>query len=309
MTVAAATPLRSAVVVGGAGAVGTMFADRLAGSGVEVRILDRVAPPPAASTGHLAFHHGDVLRLDAATLAGLHGADAVLLALPEAAAVQAVTALAPALAPGTLLVDTLSVKAPFAAALRAAGAAHLEAVGLNPMFAPMLGFVGRPVAAVVLRGGVRTQRLLELVESWGGRVVRTTPEEHDRLMAAGQALTHAAVLAFGVALAELDVDIADLTRIAPPPHAMMLGLLARIAAGTPTVYWDVQAANPQAPAARAALARGLRRIAAMVQLSDERAFEHLLLDIREFFGDELTGHGQACARAVEAISRQPSVAP
>ena len=55
------------------------------------------------------------------------------------------------------------------------------------------------------------------------------------------------------ALAELDIDIADLDRIAPPPHAALLSLLARITSGAPEVYWDVQAANPYAPAARHAL--------------------------------------------------------
>ena len=56
-----------------------------------------------------------------------------------------------------------------------------------------------------------------------------TADQHDRLAAASQALTHATVLAFGLALAELQVDVADLGRIAPPPHTTLLSLLARIA--------------------------------------------------------------------------------
>jgi prephenate dehydrogenase len=107
-------------------------------------------------------------------------------------------------------------------------------------------------------------------------VVTVTADQHDRVSAASQALTHAAVIAFGAALAELDVDIADLDRMGPPPHTALLSLLARIASGAPEVYWDVQAANPHAPAARRALARGVSQLTGVVEDGDRAAFGDLL---------------------------------
>lgn len=179
----------------------------------------------------------------------------MFLAVPEQAALSAIKPLTGLLRPGTLLVDTLSVKTPLIKQVRESASA-LEVVSLNPMFAPSLGIEGRPVATLVVNEGPRGLELLRLIEGWGGRVVLVDEHDHDRLAAASQALTHAAVLGFGLAMSQLDVDIKELRAIAPPPAAMLLALLARITAGSPEVYWDVQAANPEAPAAREALAGG-----------------------------------------------------
>src|SRR5205085_3465088 len=116
----------------------------------------------------------------------------------------------------TLLADTVTVKSRVAAAVRAARRG--DSVSLSPMFAPSLGIAGRPVVAVVIHDGPRARELLRLVSAWGGRVVSLGAERHDRLTAATQVLTHACVLAFRLALSELDLDVDELTSVAPPPY-------------------------------------------------------------------------------------------
>ncbi len=203
-----------------------------------------------------------------------------------------------------MLAETLSVQGRVAAALHShtGGAGGVEAVGLNPMFAPVLGFPGRPVLAVVVRDGPAARELLGLVGGWGGRVRIVSAEEHDQLAGATQALTHAAVLAFGLGLAELGADVPALAGIAPPPHVALLALLARIASGSPDVYWDVQAANPHAERARAALSGGLRRVAALVDGTDEAGFTAALAELRTLFGPSLPRHRDDCTRIFEALN-------
>jgi 4-amino-4-deoxyprephenate dehydrogenase len=263
------------VVAGGSGAVGSLFAERLQESGNDVAIVDLTVPGPAHSV--TCFVRGDVGNPGAEVTDLIRTADAVLLSVPEPVALVAVDRLAGALRPGALIADTLSVKTAVVPALRAAAiVAGAEALSLNPMFAPSLGFAGHPVASVVVRDGRRGRALRDLIEQWGARVVTVTADQHDRVAAAAQVLTHAAVIAFGAALDELGVDIADLDRMGPPPHTALLSLLARIASGAPEVYWDVQAANPHAPAARRALARGVSQLAGVVEDGDRTAFGDLL---------------------------------
>ncbi len=292
--------LRRGVVAGGAGAVGSLFADRLSRSGVAVCIADRSAP---ARPGHDAARVllGDITDPGPELKAEIAAADLVLLAVPEPVALAAINPLAGALRPGALLADTLSVKARVADAVRTM-TTRAEAVSINPMFAPSLGFAGRPVAAVVVRDGPRGRALLDLIGTWGARIVVVTADQHDRLAAASQALTHATVLAFGLALAELQVDVADLGRIAPPPHATLLSLLARIASGTPEVYWDVQAANPYAPSARAALARGVSRLTQLLDQGDEAAFIAVLSGLGGGLGPALGCYRETCARIFRAMN-------
>ena len=293
---------RRCVVVGGAGAVGGMFADLLAGAGAEVRVVDVAR---GDHDGRHAFTRGDVTAIDARLGAQLRGADAVVLAVPADAAEQALPGVAARLRPGALLADTLSVKGGIAAAARR-HAAHLQVVSVNPLFAPSLGIAGRPLAAVVVHDGPQARALLRLLADAGGRVVEVTADEHDALAGAAQALPHAAVLAFGLALADLGVDVDRLAGLAPPPCQTLLALLARIAAGAPATYWDVQTANPHAAGARAALAGGLRRLATAIDRGDERAFGALLAQLD--LGDSAATYQELCSHIFDQVTPdQPKV--
>jgi 4-amino-4-deoxyprephenate dehydrogenase len=289
------------VVAGGSGAVGSLFAERLQGSGNDVVIVDLADPGPAHRV--TSFVRGNVGDPSAEVTDLVRTADAVLLSVPEPAALVAIDRLAPALRPDALIADTLSVKSTVVPALRAAAeAAGAEALSLNPMFAPSLGFAGHPVASVVVRDGQRGRALHDLIEQWGARVVTVTADQHDRVAAASQALTHAAVIAFGAALAEMDVDITDLDRIGPPPHTALLSLLARIASGAPEVYWDVQAANPYAPEARRALARGVSQLTDVVEDGDHAAFGDLLDRLCGVLGPHRDAYRKRSAKALRAMT-------
>ncbi len=280
------------VVAGGAGAVGTMFAELLLGAGADVCVVDR--SPPGHGAGPRTFERGDITAFGPRLEAELRRADLVLLAVPEDVAIAAAGRVASVLESGALLADTLSVKSPIVALLEAE-AAHLEALSLNPMFAPSLGIDGRAVAAVVVHDGPRTAQLLGLLRARGGRVVEVSAREHDELTAVTQALTHAAVLAFGLALEELDTDVDTLGELAPPPHLTLLAMLARIVSGQPATYRDVQAANPYAPQARAALASGVRRLADVIDSGDEADFDALVGQLGARLGRDGDHYRALCA--------------
>ena len=288
------------VVAGGAGAVGSLFAERLQESGNDVVIVDLATPVPAR--GVTRFVRGDISHPGAEVTDLVRAADAVLLSVPEPVALVAIDRLTGALRPDALIADTLSVKTTVVPALRAAVMVSGEALSLNPMFAPSLGFAGHPVASVVVRNGWRGRALRGLIEQWGARVVTVTADQHDRLAAAAQALTHAAVIGFGAALAELDVDIADLDRMGPPPHTALLSLLARIASGAPEVYWDVQAANPYAPAARRALSRGVSRLEGVVEDGNCEEFADLLDRLCGVLGPLRGTYRERSAQALRAMT-------
>jgi prephenate dehydrogenase len=288
------------VVAGGAGAVGGLMVDLLLGAGADVVAVDVAAPP-----AEVALIRGDVCAMDAGLVAEIGRADIVVLAVPERVALAAVPALAQELRPGALLVDTLSVKAGIVAALGAHGA-HLEAVSLNPLFAPALGLDGRAVAAVVVRDGPRARALLDAVGRGGGRVAEVGADEHDRVAAVTQALTHAAVLAFGLALDELDVAVEDLGAVATPPHLTLLALLARIASGQPETYWDVQAGNPHARRARTALAAGLATLADAADHGTGDDFAEILERARRSLGSAHEAYTRICEELF-VLARPPAL--
>lgn len=297
-----APPIGRVVIAGGSGAVGSLFADQLQESGNDVVIVDRDTPGPTHRVTR--FVRGDISDPGAEVADVVRTADALMLSVPEPVALAAIGRLVRTVRPDALIVDTLSVKSTVVPALHAAAviAGETQALSLNPMFAPSLGFAGHPVASVIVRDGRRVRTLLDLIEQWGARVVTVTADQHDRVAAAAQALTHAAVIAFGAALTELDVDVADLDRMGPPPHTALLSLLARIASGAPEVYWDVQAANPYAPAARRALSRGMSQLQAVVEDGNCEEFGDLLDRLCGMFGPLRGAYRERSAKGLRAMT-------
>ncbi|MBY4128515.1 prephenate dehydrogenase [Rhodococcus fascians] len=277
----------SVVVIGGSGAVGRLLVDLLRSDGLSVTVVDLHDARDANSPVTV----GDITSPDNGLGAALGRAATVILAVPESVALAADLT---AVRHEALLVETLSVKSGFARHVAATD--RLGAVvGINPMFAPSLGMAGRPVAAVVHREGRAAGGFLDRIVRWGGRVVLLDAARHDRLAAATQALTHASVLAFGLALAELNLPFDDIDAVGPPPHTTMLALVARITGGEPEVYWDVQAGNPHAAEARAALRRATKTLNEAVDSGSEAEFARLLTAAESALGGSGDRYRSVCA--------------
>jgi prephenate dehydrogenase len=278
-----------------------MFIPLLLSSGIRVTSVDIDYPGSGDEIEHVRYERGDIREPSGDVARLVAGADMVLLAVPEPVALAAVSPLASIMSAGALLADTLSVKSRIASLVREE-ARDLEAVSLNPMFNPSLGLAGRPVAAVVLADGPRTHALCDLLTLWGARVVPITAEDHDRLAATIQALTHSTVLAFGLALRELHPNVEQLRLLATPPLIAMLALLSRVTSGVPDVYWDIQVGNPEASAARAELQRSMDHLAVLTSAGDEEGFFTIFRELRDFLTENLESLPDVSARVFETVA-------
>jgi prephenate dehydrogenase len=225
------------------------------------------------------YLQADITRPDDALLQTIAGADCVAMCLPERAALSAAPAILDAMSRGALWLDTLSVKQHICGLLRSYEG-KLELVSINPMFAPSLGFADHSVAFVEISGGPKSQEFARTLRSLGATVETVTPETHDRLTAAIQVATHAAILSFGAVLLELTYDVEKALAIATPPHLMLLSLLKRLSAANPEVYWDIQHHHPHAASVRASLSCAVRALDSAAREDSPRAFEELFERIR-----------------------------
>jgi prephenate dehydrogenase len=287
------------VLLGANGAFGRTLARLLHSEGLGVTGVDLTpeAAEPAALASYLS---GDATAPSAEVLGALAGAGVVLASLHEDVALRALGAVLPALRPGALFVDTLSIKSGIAARV-AAVRGDIEHLGLNPLFGPSVGFAGQNVAAVSSRRGPRTAAFLALVEKWGSRVTVLSPEGHDRAMAAIQVATHAALVSFGAALHGLGFQVDELRHVTTPPHRLMLAALARLATGNPEVYWEIQHSNPFAAEARRALQDGVGRLVDVTGRGDAEAWRGLLGDCRQALGGEAEAFAALCAELFRKV--------
>jgi 4-amino-4-deoxyprephenate dehydrogenase len=244
------------VVLGALGQLGTLISCSLCESGVAVTLVD-TKPQNVGKLNGIAFMQSDVARMTPELRAAISSADCVCVCLPEKTTLQVVQSLTAAMRDGCLWLDTLSVKTGIMRATEMAGG-RLEVLSLNPLFAPAMGWVGGAVAAVEASPGPKSAFVKELLLSWGARLEVISAEEHDRLTAVIQVATHAAVLAFGATLLNLEFDLESVLRLATPPHRLLLTLLHRMTTQSAEVYWDIQAYHPLGAKVRQEMINALR---------------------------------------------------
>ncbi|MCR9278928.1 MAG: prephenate dehydrogenase/arogenate dehydrogenase family protein [Pseudomonadaceae bacterium] len=240
------------VILGAGGAIGRLVLSLLAGS--DCRGFDLDADPQRAIVG---AHATDNVVLDAVS-----DCAAVILCLPESAALDAIESLAPRLSSEQLLVDTLSIKSPFLTRCAELGL-RCQHVSINPMFAPDLDPSGRAIATLVPRQGRRANIFTELLAYSGATLVDIpdiSGDEHDRMTAALQVATHASILSFGLTLATLGYRANEASALWTPPHKTLLALLARIGTLSPEVYRDIQHEHPLAELVRSSAQSALQDI-------------------------------------------------
>ncbi|KAE9649336.1 prephenate dehydrogenase [Pseudomonas sp. PB105] len=279
---------QAVVVLGGAGLIGSLISRILKQYGYIVRVVDRRPPDSDCE-----FHEMDVTQPFNHSGAVFRDAIAVVFALPESVAVSAIAWVTRCLPSDAVMIPTCSVQGPFFKALKAA-APQQRFVGVNPMFSPKLSVQGRTVAVCV--EDVQTpQSFIErhLMEA-GMKVRRMTPAAHDELMALCQALPHAAILGFGMALAQSSVDLDIVAEVMPPPMRTMMALLSRILVNPPEVYWDIQLENDQATAQREALVQGLERLRENIVEQDYERFRSDLQSVSKVLGKRLNAGAVDC---------------
>ncbi|MBK7815138.1 MAG: prephenate dehydrogenase/arogenate dehydrogenase family protein [Rhodocyclaceae bacterium] len=193
------------VVVCGVGLIGGSFALALKSAGVvrEVVGLGRTPAPLEA-----ALRRGVIDRIAADWPDAMHGADLVLLGMPVGQMAPVMAALAPYLAPGTLVTDGGSTKADVVAVARTAlGARRAQFVPGHPIAGAEKSGVaaarddlyqGRRVVLTPLpeNAPADVARVRAAWEACGARVSELAPDEHDRVFAAVSHLPH--LLAFAL---------------------------------------------------------------------------------------------------------------
>jgi prephenate dehydrogenase len=207
------------------------------------------------------------------------GADLVVLATPVGAMVPTVRAMSPGLAPGCVITDVGSVKAPLVDTLPGLLPPGCTYVGSHPM----AGSHHRGVAharADLLEGAVCVvteasepaagERVVAFWEALGARVVRRTAARHDAEVAWVSHLPHLLAFAFAGSLAQ-----------APDAAAELAGGgfrdFTRIARSDAELWADILTANRKALAAPLSAAGSqLESIARLLEAGDAEGLDRLL---------------------------------
>ncbi|MGB3653486.1 MAG: bifunctional chorismate mutase/prephenate dehydrogenase [Rivularia sp. (in: cyanobacteria)] len=242
-------------IIGGRGQMGQWFNRELSAIGHQV----------------CAFGNQDWARADKL----LGDADLVLISVPIERTVEVIKRASQYLKPTTAIADITSVKTePVQAMLEY----HKGAVmGLHPMFGPQVkSFAEQIVVVCSGRDNDRFQWLLDYFEAEGSKLVKSTPQEHDKMMVVIQALRHFDRFSLGVFLAQENIDIQRSLSMASPTYRQELDILKRLFAQSSHLCADIMLATEDRCQAIVSMAETYSRLANLVVQKDREAL------IREF---------------------------
>lgn len=224
----------------------------------------------------------------------------VLLCLPEEPALDSLKQLSSNLKSGQCLVDTLSVKTTIVKRITELKL-NSEALSINPMFGPSLGFEKQSVASVTVNPGQISDHFLSLIVQAGATVAPYTAEQHDRYTAVTQAAVHAVILSYAMTMQAMDYDANAAKPIWTPPHKTLLALLARMLTADPEVYRDIQTRNPYAAEARDTLEKCIGKFNSKVSSQDATQFAKELESLKNILQENMVPLEGSCEKLFESL--------
>ncbi|MHB1046451.1 MAG: prephenate dehydrogenase/arogenate dehydrogenase family protein [Thermoanaerobaculia bacterium] len=258
---AAARPLRTILIVGGAGRMGRLLARSFRDAGRAVAIHDpgtRLAGFPS-------------VPLETAAAADVVVVSTSLEATP------AVLAEVLALSPPGLVLDVASVKGPLLPLYARAARRGLMVASAHPMFGPgVRTLAGQNL--IVCDAGVpaATRATTRLFSGFGLRLATIPIDDHDRWVARTLGLAHLLSLLAGSTLAREGVKVKSLDGLASTSFRNLCLLAAPILHQAPDLTLPIQARNPRTPALFDLLAEELSSWRALVETNDLAAFDRKL---------------------------------
>ncbi|MEH2024983.1 bifunctional chorismate mutase/prephenate dehydrogenase [Nostoc sp.] len=277
----AKTKPQRVTLVGGRGMMGHFFEQKLSAAGHYVSILDQ----------------GDWEQAESL----LEKVDLVLVCVPIEYTIEVIHKLAKYLSPTTALADIASIKTPILLTMLEQHSGPV--MGLHPMFGPGIrSFLSQKVVVCSGRGDDAFQWLLDLIENDGGKLIMSTPEEHDQMMMAVQAIRNFKTFSLGVFLAEEDIDIRRSLDFSSPIFRLEIDIVGRLFTQSAPLIVDIMLATSERREAIKRLAITYNRLAQLVIQNDRDTLIGEFKAAHSFLGEEMNSAVEESTHVIDTLS-------
>ncbi len=166
----------------------------------------------------------------------------VIVSVPIGVTEAVIREVGPHMKKDSLLMDLTSLKAgPVRAMLEASAS---EVVGLHPLFGPGVpSLEGQNIVLCPARADRWLPWVRRILGDHGAKIVETTPERHDEIMAVIQALNHLNTLVLGLSIREAGISREELERFSTPLFRTRLEAVENLFSH-PQLYAEIIAGNP-----------------------------------------------------------------
>jgi prephenate dehydrogenase len=285
-------------IIGGTGEFGRLFARVFREDGHNVVITgqnvekgDRVA----RSIG---------VRFTDDSVSAVKDSDIVIICVPIESTVEVIGEVASNVRPGSLLMDFTSVKVEPVRAMEKRAPGGVEVIGSHPMFGPRVSSLD---GQIVILTPVRGKKWIKFLEDFYKRqrvtLYLSTPEEHDRVMAVVQGLTHFAYITTASTIKKIDKNVEKSRKFASPVYELMLDFIARIVGQNPHLYAAIQMHNPYVTEVHETFIKEAERLKEIVESKDVTGFVKTMSKSARIFKDVESSMGKS-DKAISALTQE-----
>lgn len=210
-------------IVGGRGKMGQLFKKAFEEKGFKVLISGRKSK----------LTHQELAKKS----------DMVIISVPIKNTIDIIREVAPHLRKKALLMDFTSVKKdPLNAMLKYS---NCNVLGCHPLFGPSNGIKNQVIVLCPGRGNQWQKTVQNLFEKMGAIVELSSAEEHDKIMATVQGITHFISINFAHTLDKIGIKLEEFLKFQSPVYRVTLDFLGRILNQDPALYGSIQIENPE----------------------------------------------------------------
>ena len=272
---------RLVTIIGGAGAVGELYAEFFDKNRYKVAILDSnqtVAEMLAKEKGYQIADKKTVKK-----------SDIVIFSVPIDKTEQAIKDYAPLIKEYAWTMDTTSVKIKPMQALLENTNEYVNILGTHPMFRPTIGFNNQNVAFTEQRivdeqNRTYLQDIYDMFTNEGAHIIERTADRHDQMMAVIQGLSHLQNLIFTNSIEKSDFDIKELDLVSTPVYNMLLDSALRMLAGDPRLPALIQIYNPYCKPLISDIKKIYDMVEDYIDREDVDGLTEFISDIKEYVG-------------------------
>ncbi|MGA2781707.1 MAG: prephenate dehydrogenase/arogenate dehydrogenase family protein [Smithella sp.] len=211
-------------IIGGTNGMGCWFARLLRKEGCTVHVCGRKTK----------LGINDLARL----------CNVIVVAVPISATAGIIKEVGPLLTKDKLLMDLTSLKTEPVKLMLANSKA--EVIGCHPLFGPQLKDAsGQNVVLCSVRGKKWLGWLKKVFKKNKMAVWESTPEKHDKMMAIVQALNHFNTITLGVALAQTNIELAEINKFSTPIFRTKLDIIKKVFVESSELYIDIITKNSE----------------------------------------------------------------
>lgn len=218
-------------------------------------------------------------------------ADIVIFSVPISQTQITIEQCLPHIPSGSVVCDVTSIKKFPSKAMSARD--DIIVIPTHPMFGPYISSIAGQAFVLTPEEKVKETKeyrfLNNYLKSQKARVIESTPEYHDKMMAVVQWLTHLNMFVVGETMKRLAFNIAESMDFISPIYKLMVSSVGRYLGQNPGLYADIQMYNDEVLEVHEKFLDTAKNFHSSVKQKDSEKFCQDIIEAREFLG---TGHCQ-----------------